>query len=488
MEFRKWEWPCLAGVAALFVAIRAPLYTMPGLVLGWNSDSALFGLMARAMRSGIDVPVFFWGQHYLGTLTSLLTAWFPSPAIGPFALRFVAASEIALAIVLYWLALRRTFGRSAAMIAACWLAAGPAFLFHFTIAPIAEQLFLAAAAVFWYATRATFTRSAEWFVTGLLCGAAMWLHQFVIFLMAAIGVALIVERLVSIRRLAWGAAGFAIGYAPAAVELLRDDPVLYKRTILSWDLYYVGQNLADTLRTDAWTLLADATPFGIAVALCILVLAVAGFRSAPRSRARLIVLGTIACSAAFWILTTYPYIGAVRYIAPIVPMIYGAAAFAIVKRPRAWAVAAAIAIAIGLYVPRIAQARDVAAARSERYTNWPGAFDPRPVLAELRSGGYHVCYGEVWVAHKLEWISEPAVRFVPVRSVHRTLPLSLFWIREPGPKCFVDNDGRVTRLTPAEDAYWAGTVIERARKLTRFRSPTSRTHRPAARGRNATAP
>ena len=37
-------------------------------------------------------------------------------------------------------------------------------------------------------------------------------------------------------------------------------------------------------------------------------------------------------------------------------------------------------------------------------------------------------------------------------------------IDEPGPKCFVDNFGRVTPLTPAEEARWRATVIERGRK------------------------
>jgi hypothetical protein len=39
----RWEWGALALLAIVFALLRAPLFTMPGLLLGWNSDAALFG-------------------------------------------------------------------------------------------------------------------------------------------------------------------------------------------------------------------------------------------------------------------------------------------------------------------------------------------------------------------------------------------------------------------------------------------------------------
>lgn len=461
---RRWEWLCLAIVAAAFVLLRARLYTTPGVLLGWNSDAALFGLMARAIRGGYDVPVFFWGQFYLGTLTSLLTAAI-AEEIGPLTLRIAAALEVGAAALFFWLGLRRAFGRAAAMLATCWLAAGPAFLFHFTIAPIgAEQLLLMAAVLFWYATRARFDRGGEWFTFGVLCGFGMWLHQGVMFLIGGIGVAMLIGRLLTLKRFAIAAIGLVVGYLPAAVSLLRDDVVLYRRTIPSWTLPRVFGNFIVTLREDVWLLLADASAVGIAVGAVMLAFAFAGLRRGAWTRERIIIVATIAFSVAFYTLTTYPYPGAVRYIVPLVPLVYGAAAAGMLRAGRTAAVIAAIAIAAGLYLPRLADVNAVAAARSERYTNWPGDFDPRPTLVALRDGGYRVCYGEVWVAHKLEFLSAPTVRFVPVRLVHRTLPLSLGLIRQPGQKCYVENDGRVRPLSAAEDAQWAATVVARARK------------------------
>src|SRR5215213_4948169 len=213
-KIRAWECGSLAAIAAIFLAIRLPLYLQPGLILGWNSDAALFGLMARAIRDGSDVPVYFWGQFYMGTLTSLLTAAFST--IGPLALRVVAALEVGLAIVFFWLGLRRAFGPAAAMIATFWLAAGPSFLFHFTIAPIgAEQLFLMAGLLFWYATTAELTKGHQWFVIGLISGLAMWLHQGIGFLGAGVAIAVLLERLLRVRRLILFVIGCLIGYIPA---------------------------------------------------------------------------------------------------------------------------------------------------------------------------------------------------------------------------------------------------------------------------------
>lgn len=458
-----------AVVAALFVAIRWPLYTQPGLLLGWNSDAALFGLMARAMAEGSDFPLFFWGQPYLGTITSMLAAAIAlgQPA-GPLALRIAAAVEIALGIALFTAGLRRAFGAPAAWLAAAWLVAGPFFLFHATVAPIGGQLFLVAALLFWFVVRSPMTTARAWFTAGLIFGFAMYVHQGAAFLAAAAGVALLVERLATPKRIAAGLAGAVLGYLPAAVALLRGDVRLYRRTYSAWSVGLVGEQAVQTLTSDLWLLLGERSAVGIAAGLVLLLFAATSLRD--WNRGRMTACGTIVISLCFWIFSTYPYPGAVRYIAPALPMVYGFAAAAMVawlRRGRTRAVAAAVSIvlvALPMVAARAAQARDVAAGRGEQYANWPGGFDPRPVLQQIRDGGYAVCYGEVWVAHKLEFLSEPTVRFVVVRSVHRTLPRSLPLLRQPGRKCFVENDGRVRALTADEERLHRESVELRARK------------------------
>ena len=61
------------AIAAAMVALRLPLYTSPGVRLGWNSDVAIYGLIARSMAHDHRPVFFFWAEDYLGTLTSFLT-------------------------------------------------------------------------------------------------------------------------------------------------------------------------------------------------------------------------------------------------------------------------------------------------------------------------------------------------------------------------------------------------------------------------------
>lgn len=460
------EWAALLAILGAFVLIRLPLYGSPGLILGWNSDAGIFGMMGRAFADGSDFPLYFWGQFYMGTVTSMLTAVAGRILgdVGPLALRIVAAFEVALGSVLFWLGLRRVFGR-VSILALLWLAAGPSFLFHFTIAPIgAEQLYLAAAALFWWAMRARFASAVDWIVLGVLAGLSAWVHEGVVFLCIAIAVALIVERALRVRFAIAFAIAFVIGYLPAVIARMGDAPLLYSRTLLDWSVVEVFGNFRETIRSDLWLLFADASPAGIVASAIVIVFAILGLRREAWTRGKIVIVVTIALSAAFWLFTTYGYPGAVRYIVPVVPLAYGAAAAGLAQSHRAVAAIAAVVITLALFVPRVQQSHDVASGRSERYTNWPGWFDPRPTLATLRAGGYRVCYGEVWVAHKLEWISSPTVRFVPVRSVHRTLEQSLTLIREPGRKCFVDNFGNVTALSPEQEAMWREHVLGRARK------------------------
>lgn len=461
-----------AAIAALFVAIRWPLFTEPGLVLGWNSDAALFGLMARAMADGSDMPVFFWGQPYLGTFTSLLTVVVAAgQEIGPLALRIAASIEVALAILFWTLGIAKAFGVRTAIIVAAWLAAGPYFLFHFTIAPIgAEQLFLIAGLLFCFVVRSPMRTASSWFTAGAIFGCGMWLHQGVMFPAAAIAVALFVERLFTMRRFACGVAGAVVGYLPAAVVLLRHDVRLYSRAILPWNVPRVVGNIIETFRSDLWLLLTAPTAVGVFAGCVLIAFAALAMKERGWNRGRSIAGWTIVFCLAFWMLSTYPYGGAVRYIVPALPMLYAFAAAGMLAwwsrgGVRRWFAIAAIAgLVVWLPATRLRDAVEVAEGAREQYTNWPGGFDPRPALGAIRRGGYEVCYGAVWVAHKFEFITDPTVRFVVVASVHRTLPQSLSLVAQPGPKCFLENDGRVWELSADQEREQRRGVELRARK------------------------
>jgi hypothetical protein len=399
--------------------------------------------MGRAIAEGRDFPLFFWGQRYLGTVTAMLAAligW--GRHVGPLELRAAAALEVAGGLVFFWLGLRQAVGRRPAMVTALWLAAGPPFLFHFTIAPLGGQLFLAGGALFWCATRPRI----NWFVFGVLSGVGWWMHQGVVFvLLPALAVILVRERRI---RLLPFASGFLLGHIPAILGYLRPaDQRLYAPIVPSWTLTAIGHRIADTLEHDWWALLAGEQHLltGIAITIAFLI----GLRNLTLRRATLIAAGVIITSLAFWMFSTFAFRGAVRYIVVAVPPIYAFAAGGLLRFRPAISIAAIALIAASLAWPRVTYVREVVAGRGEQYEHWPGAFDPRPVLREIQQ--YEICYGDFWVAYKLQFLSDPEVKFIPYRSVNRTMSESWRLARTPGPKCYVTLDGAVRRLSPAEE-------------------------------------
>ncbi len=183
----------LIAVVALFAALRIALFFDPALYLGWNSDSAVFGLMARAVAAGREWPLYFWRQSYMGVMTSYIAAAFMKLADPLVALRLATSLEVLAGIVFYWLGLRRAFGATVANVVALWLAIGPAYLMHFSIAPIGgEQMFVLSAIIYWFAETSGLRRPRDWFILGLLAGLGWWIHQGTIF---ALGAAIIVAVL-----------------------------------------------------------------------------------------------------------------------------------------------------------------------------------------------------------------------------------------------------------------------------------------------------
>ena len=190
------EWIGIGCVALLFFFLRLPLYRGDALLLGWNSDAGVFGMAGRRIHDGVQFPIFFWAQSYMGLFTSYVSAaiGFLIGDPGRLALRLAAAVEVLSSIILYWLGLRRAFDRGTALMVAAWLAAGPWFLFHMTVAPVgAEQAWFLGGLLFWFVMRYPLRTLPQWFAFGLLCGFMWWINQSAVFVPAAAVIVVIVE-------------------------------------------------------------------------------------------------------------------------------------------------------------------------------------------------------------------------------------------------------------------------------------------------------
>jgi len=123
----------VAGVLffALILALGVRLYLIFSAPELLDGDEALVGLQAQAIATGTEhpLPVFFYGQPYMGSLEAYVAAALFRVA-GPsvVALRLSPlSSALVLVILTYWLA-RRTCGRRAANVAVGLAALPPLFI------------------------------------------------------------------------------------------------------------------------------------------------------------------------------------------------------------------------------------------------------------------------------------------------------------------------------------------------------------------------
>ena len=96
-----------------------------------NSDEAIMGLAALHAVQGRGLPIYFYGQHYMGTIEAVLAA--PLVALlGPsvLALRIVTVALYALMLWLVFLLVRRLFTPGLAVLTVGLFALGGERLVH----------------------------------------------------------------------------------------------------------------------------------------------------------------------------------------------------------------------------------------------------------------------------------------------------------------------------------------------------------------------
>jgi hypothetical protein len=187
----------ITGITSLFLLWHAPLLTPAGRIRGFDSDAAILALMGKKILDGRGFDVFFWGQNYMGPLTSMLTAAWGAllGVVDPLALRLGVFVEVLAGTLLIWWGVDRIDPR-AAVFTAIALALTPPVVLGMMINPLgAEMAFLLSAALFAVfmqhltapAGRGWLSRRAGQFAFGVLTGFSWWMNQQVVFVLLAGG-------------------------------------------------------------------------------------------------------------------------------------------------------------------------------------------------------------------------------------------------------------------------------------------------------------
>ncbi len=208
-KLRSWEIAAAVLALAAFLASRWRLLMPPAVALGWHSDAAIYGLAARRILERGHIDVFFWGQNYIGPLTSLAAAavalvrriaFDPSAGADALALRIAAMGETAAGAAFFWLGLRAALGRLAALPGLLWLAIGPLYFFDSSVAPRNDEMALLCSGVlFWIAARSlaglrrpgVFDTPGGCLFVGLVSGFGWWINQSVVFILLPAAIVLL---------------------------------------------------------------------------------------------------------------------------------------------------------------------------------------------------------------------------------------------------------------------------------------------------------
>jgi hypothetical protein len=172
-------------VSAGFFLWHAPLLSEAGRIRGFNSDAAIIALMGKKMLEGRGFDIFFWGQNYIGPLTSsfIAAAGLFTGGVDPLALRVGTMVEVLLGILLTGLALWR-IDRRAAVVTMMALAVTPPVILRMMIVPLgAEMAFVMAAALL-----VVYLYRPHPLLLGLVAGIGWWMNQQVVFTLLAIAV------------------------------------------------------------------------------------------------------------------------------------------------------------------------------------------------------------------------------------------------------------------------------------------------------------
>lgn len=191
-----------AGIIGLGVLLRIFLF-----ISGRNpldGDEAVMGMMGADINHGVRIPIYFYGQHYMGTLEVPLIALLQ--ALGPeswkfsaWPLRLTGWTYFGLLGVTHFLLCRYFFGRRTALWSLFFICVGPYFWMEYSVrlrhAPL--MMVMGEAAALAALTLRERWRTSQlfppkrWFLFGIIVGLAWWHYQLVVVFFPALAVILL---------------------------------------------------------------------------------------------------------------------------------------------------------------------------------------------------------------------------------------------------------------------------------------------------------
>ena len=164
------------------------------------ADEGIVGLMGKHILEGRELPIFFYGQHYLGALEAYsAAALFSVLGVSVLSLRLVTFGfSLAVAAAVYRFTYKR-YSVAAARWATALVAVAPMYFLQWNLKArggFVEHIFLVFLVMlaFWRFYVDHHRGSASGFVLGLVTGLAIWVNQLVLAYVFLMGFLLFLDR------------------------------------------------------------------------------------------------------------------------------------------------------------------------------------------------------------------------------------------------------------------------------------------------------
>lgn len=178
----------------LFLASIWRLWIIQTNAIAFNSDEAIVGLMAKHMLEGKPIPIFFYGQVYLGSLDAMFTTLvFSIFGVSVFAIHITQFFLYLISIVVsYYLAYEVSQQKRVALIVAFLVAIPNLLVLHYTFLALGgyTELFILSNIVYLLGWQVTIERSTTWWrwlSLGLAAGLGWWIHGGILVSLAIVG-------------------------------------------------------------------------------------------------------------------------------------------------------------------------------------------------------------------------------------------------------------------------------------------------------------
>ncbi|MBI2840536.1 MAG: glycosyltransferase family 39 protein [Acidobacteria bacterium] len=179
-RWRRLEAAFLIAIGLVAAGIRLPLLSRAEALL--TSDEAIVGLMAREITAG-NLPVFFWGQRYMGSIESYVAAMlFGLAGDSAALLKSAPLLFFLLFLVAHYALTRALTSPKVAVLSSLLLAAGPPVLVSWSVRAMAGYMETLLFGTVFLAAIHRYRRTGSkrsLFLAGIAAGLGWWTSQLV---------------------------------------------------------------------------------------------------------------------------------------------------------------------------------------------------------------------------------------------------------------------------------------------------------------------